>query len=543
MSKIFSTVALIVFVLLAAKPSFASGGTCPSGNTTIDPNGNPISLSSLGITSCFYISKSTGSDTNAGTTEAAPWAHAPRMPSCTGTCAATTPAAGEGFIFKGGDSWTSADVGFDITSSGTSSNPIYWGPDKTWFNSSVCGSSWCRPILDSQSTSTQNVWKWQSTNSWHIVDNFEMIGMRNNQNGFLFQGASNMRATQMYIHGWGHTGNQDNVGMFTQCGPGTNVDHNIVDGADSTKNTFNGVFSSCAGTIAYNYFSYLVSGVLGNTDIIHDNVVLNTVTSVDGDHCNGVFTFSPASGNGQIIYNNYINNGNSCQGGVVLWFNGNGSPIPSSVNFGFNNVLWGLSSNPVNIGNHATGSYGTYYWFNNTVDCSLGGCGGAPGNGYWVMNDNNNHLIPGPLNFDSSAFGGATPPVCNKGVKGTSGGCTDLTQTESVANGQGYTSTEKFPYSPISSCTSSSCSTVQAGTNLTSTYCSTLSGINPVAGTACSKGTSVACAYNTSNHTLSCPNDAAITRPSTGAWDIGAYQLGPGQQLGAPTHLSGTVTP
>jgi hypothetical protein len=544
MSKVFSAIAFFVFALLAARPSFAAGGTCPSGNTTIDPNGNPISLSSLGVTSCFYISKSTGSDTNAGTTEAAPWAHAPGMPSCTGTCAATKPTGGEGFILRGGETWVSSDLGVNLNVSGSSGHPIYYGVDPTWFNSSACGGSWCRPIFNAGSATNSNMWQFQGGNSYVTVDNIEMTGMRNNQNGFLWQGASNMRATQLYIHGWSHTGNQDNVGMFTQCGTGTNVDHNIVDGADSSKNTFNGVFSSCAGTIAYNYFSYLVSGVLANTDIIHDNIVIHTVTSVDGDHCNGVFTFSTASGNGQLIYNNYINNGNSCPGGVVLWFNGNGGGLPNSVNFGFNNVMWGLSSNPMNIGNHATASYGTYYWFNNTVDCSLGGCGGPPGNGYWTIYDNNNHFIPGPLNSDSSSFGGSHPPVCNKGVNGTSGGCTDLTQTEAVANGQGYTSSEAFPYSPASSCTSASCSTVQHGTNLTSTYCSVLSGINATAGTACTKETSAGCAYNTSNHTLSCPNNATNNRPSTGAWDIGAYQFGAGSQVGAPTHLTGSaVTP
>jgi len=536
MSKVFSAIAFIVFALLATRPGFAAGGTCPSGNTTIDPNGNPISLSSLGVTSCFYISKSTGSDTNAGTTEAAPWAHAPGMPSCTGTCAATTPAAGEGFILRGGETWVSSDLGINLNVSGNSSHPIYFGVDPTWSNSSACGGSWCRPILNAGSATNSNMWLFQPNNSYVIVDNIEMTGMRNNQNGFLWQGASNMRATQLYIHGWSHTGGSNNVGMFTQCGPGTNVDHNIVDGADSSKNTFNGAFSSCAGTIAYNYFSYLVSGVLANTDVIHDNVVIHTVTSEDGDHCNGIFTFSPASGNGQIIYNNYINNGNSCQGAVVLWFNGNGSPNSGLVNFGFNNVMWGLSSNPVDIGNHASGNYGSYYWFNNTVDCSLGGCGGPPPSGpYWTIHENNNHYIPGPLNF--SASGGSASPC----AAGAGSGCTDLTQTETVANNQGYTSSEAFPYSPASSCTASSCGTVQAGTNLAS-YCSTLSSINSVAGTACLKGTSMACAYNTSNHTLSCPNDATNPRPSTGAWDIGAYQFA--QPVGAPTHLTGSaVTP
>lgn len=538
MSKVFRALAFFVFVLLAIKPSFAAGGACPSGNVTIDPNGNAVSLSSLGITSCFYVSKSTGSDTNAGTSEGAPWAHMPGMPSCSNTCSSTTPTGGEGFIFKGGDTWVSSDLGLNFAWSGNSSHPIYVGVDPGWFNSSGCsGGAWCRPIWNAGLTniSTNNMFQ-MVNQSWIIVDNIEWTGMRNNENGVQNSGGGNIRATRLYIHGWGHTGSSNNVGFFAQCGSGSNIDHNIMDGSDSTKNTFNGVYSSCAGTIAYNYFAYMVSGILANTDIIHDNYLIHTVTSADGDHCNGIFTFSPASSNGQLIYNNYINNGNSCSGGVVLWFNGNGGTIPSSVNFGFNNVMWGLSSNPVNIGNHGSGNYGTYYWFNNTVDCSLGGCGGPPPSGpYWTIHENNNHYISGALDF--SASGGSASPCAS----GAGSGCTDLVQSESTANNQGFTSTEAFPYSPAGSCTASSCGTVQAGTNLAS-YCSTLSGINARAGTACAQGTSVGCAYNTSNHTLTCPNNAASPRPSSGAWDIGAYQFG--QLVGVPTHLTGTaVTP
>jgi hypothetical protein len=542
MSKGLSTIAFFLFVLLAIKPSFAAGGACPSGNVTIDPTGKPITLASLGVTSCFYISKSTGSDTNAGTSEATPWAHLPGMPSCTGTCSSTTPSAGEGFILRGGETWVASDLGVNLNVSGTSTNPIYYGVDPTWFNSSACGGSWCRPIFNFQAAPTSNMWQFGSSDQWNIIDNLEWTGMQNNWNGILFQGASNNRVTRMYIHGWSHTGNTDNVGIFSQCGAGSNIDHNIVDGSDSTKNTFNGVFSGCGGTIAYNYFSYLVSAVLATVDIVHDNYVVNTVTSADGDHCNAIFGFSPNSEQGEVVYNNYINNGNACPGGVVLWLNGNGGALPSSLNFAFNNVMWGLSSNPLNIGNHATANYGTYYWFNNTVDCSLGGCGGTPGNGYWLIYDNNNHFVPNGLNSDSSSYGGVAPPVCSNGVNGTSGGCTDLTQSETVANAQGYTSSETYPYSPISTCTSSTCGTVAQGTNLAS-YCTALSAINSAAGAACLNSTTVACAYNTSNHTLSCPNDTANPRPSTGAWDIGAYQFGPGQQPGAPTNLSGTVSP
>ncbi|RSL17385.1 hypothetical protein EDE15_2917 [Edaphobacter aggregans] len=546
MSKVLSAIALFVFVFLAVKPSFATGGKCPSGNTTIDPSGNPINIADIGvngtitggITSCFYASQATGSDTNSGTTEASPWKHIPGMSGCSGVCASTIPVAGEAFILKGGDTWTATtDMnGLQWAWSGTSTHPIAVSTDPTWFNSS-CGASWCRPIFNANSAATNNMFN-VGKQSWNIFDNIEVTGMRNNINGCQMASSTNTRCTQLYFHGWSHTGNSDNVGFFAQCGTADMIDHNVIDGSDSTKNTFNGVFSSCAGTIAYNYFAYVVSGVLASTDSVHDNTILHTVTSIDGDHCNALFTFGPASGTSQLIYNNYINNGNSCPGGVVLWFNGNGGGSSSWVGYGFNNVMWGLSSNPVNVGNHQTTNYGTYYWFNNTVDCALGGCGGTPGNGYWTMFDQNNHAIPSALNFDATSFGGSIPTPCNLG-KGT--GCTDLTQTEAVANGQGYMSTEAHPYSPIGNCTPSTCGTVQSGTNLTSTYCSTLSSVDAAAGAACLSSSSVGVAYNSTSHKVTGPSATPLPRPSSGPWDIGAYQLGIQGGPSAPTSLTGAV--
>ena len=524
---------VLLLLPLLASQAFAAGGSCPTGNT-IDQNGNPISLSSLGITSCFYISKSAGNDSNAGTSESSPWAHMPGMPSCTGKCSSTTPAAGEGFILHGGDTWTSSDLGVGFAWSGTSASPIYVGVDQTWYNSSVCGSAWCRPIWNAGSAGSGDMFQLYNQ-SYVVLDDIEWTGMRNNQNGVQNSGGGNVRATRLYIHGWSHTGNSNNVGFFSQGGSGSIADHNVIDGSDSSQNTFNAVYSSWS-QFQYNYVSYVVSGVLATTDAVHDNTFLNTVTSADGDHCNALFTFAPLSGNSQLIYNNVIANGTACPGGVVLWFNGNGSPNSSWVGYGFGNVMYNLSSNPVNIGNHGSGSYGTYYWFNNTVDCSVGGCGGTPPAGpFWTMYDNNNQAIPSALNFSCS---GCTVPKCSVGA---GPGCTDLTQSENAANTQGYSSTENYPYSPSSVCASSSCGTVGVGTNVSS-YCTALSSINSAAGAACQYSTGAGCAYNVSNHTLTCPNDARVSRPATTAWDIGAYQFASGGCTITPTTIGSIST-
>ena len=105
----------IALFLAVATPAFAVGGTCPAGaNYLVGSGTTPGTLASFGITNCYYISKSAGSDTNAGTSEGSPWAHLPGMPSCSNVCASAVPtsnnnaAPGTGFILKGGDTWLGA---------------------------------------------------------------------------------------------------------------------------------------------------------------------------------------------------------------------------------------------------------------------------------------------------------------------------------------------------------------------------------------------------------------------------------------------------
>jgi hypothetical protein len=94
---------------------------------------------------------------------------------------------------------------------------------------------------------------------------------------------------------------------------------------------------------------------------------------------------------------------------------------------------------------------------------------------------------------------------------------TNLAQTLSVANGQGYMSSETYVFSPISGG-----STIGGGTNLLSTTCSTISSLDLLAGTACGQDTGYGVGYDTSTHTVIDPNRTPNTRAST--WDEGAYQ-------------------
>jgi hypothetical protein len=107
MKKIYLVMLILLFAPLAARAS-ASGGACPSDAQYINPanpTGSLVTLASLGVTNCFYIAAN-GSDSNSGISEASPWVHAPGMPNCaSGSACHITPVAGEGFIFRGGDTW------------------------------------------------------------------------------------------------------------------------------------------------------------------------------------------------------------------------------------------------------------------------------------------------------------------------------------------------------------------------------------------------------------------------------------------------------
>ena len=142
-------------------PAFGStGGNCPSSANYLNTTTNTmVTLSSLGITNCYYVAAN-GSDSNTGADEAHPFLHSPGMQACVGTsgCGAVPwrLAAGTGIIFRGGDTWhfgNSSLTPYSAAKTGCSNNgnvsaglcladsnlsssgtPIYYGVDIGWFH-------------------------------------------------------------------------------------------------------------------------------------------------------------------------------------------------------------------------------------------------------------------------------------------------------------------------------------------------------------------------------------------------------------------------
>lgn len=107
----------------------------------------------------------------------------------------------------------------------------------------------------------------------------------------------------------------------------------------------------------------------------------------------------------------------------------------------------------------------------------------------------------------------------------------------SGGNGLGYTPTNGYAPTSISS------PTVGVGTNKNSTFCAQIAAAavsDPLltdAITACGQDTRYACIYSELSNTVTCPDRTPVTRPTSAAWDIGAYQVlsGGGGNIPAPT--------
>lgn len=534
---------LSIFLSLSTLPALAAGGTCPSGANYINPanpTGALVTLSSLGVTSCFYASKSGGANTNAGTTEAAPWKDLPGMPSCTGTCASTTPTNSEGFILKGGDTWTSTDLDLYWQWTGTSGHPIYIGVDPSWFT----GSSWVRPIFTcggAQCSYTLNgngFFTDQSGIQYIYFDNIEMTGLFQTDTGSYYPNfasiyGSNDVFTRVYLHGWSHQsgGNNDNSRGFspsTCCGGGLadRFFFDIVDGSDTTKDMLN-AFGGTPAEVGYSIINDVTNGLEGQQNFVHDTLIENITLCfpTGGCHENAIQQAGAVSGSLALYYNNVITG--VVSGGITKLWLGQASGGNPQTAYVFDNVMFNnVAGNDVNPCQLNTGSCGTYYYFNNTFQCGnssgIGPCQAASGTlaptqvSHWI----NNHCI-------------ASACVSISGDPNFTYTETDsLIQTVSQASAQGYTFNSTYAFQP----TSGSGGTVNAGANEQS-LCTTITAANAAAGAACKADTGYACNYNTSSHTITCPDRSENTRPASAAWDIGAYEFGGTPSAGTPTFL------
>jgi hypothetical protein len=545
----------------------SSGGSCPTGANYLNPTnptGPHVALSSLGITNCFYVAAS-GSDSNSGTSETTPWLHAPGMPNCGGICASVTPSAGMGIIFRGGDTWhfgnssASPYVGgqwyFGNSWNGTASNMVYIGVDQSWYS----GGSWARPILNGDnplSTSAVascaypisgigNAYVELAYSANQIFDNFEFTGYCWSTSAatayIMYHGANsgplnNIYVQNNYAHGWTHTvaGTQGAGAAYLSSNGyivGSVTQFNIVDGSDSDDHSLGAFGQGGDGYIVrYNYLRhYGGTSVFDSCHYVHDNVFeyVNNVSD-DSTHTDVTFCYGEykgAASDPNLFFNNIWRNIGTEYNQPQNYTLANDTPT-GQTDYVFDNVAYNNQPNSANnwiTDDDGCGSAcsGTTIYFNNTASVSPALQQIGQGQYGTIIATNNHWITSGGM---SSVFGG------DHNVTETFA----LYMTPATAASQGYTAGNN--YAP----TSSSNSTVTtAGTNLTS-YCKAFAYPSGIA--ACEAGTTNACSYNSTNHTVTCPVVTPVSRPSSGSWNIGAYQFGSGSGP-APTPVPPAPTP
>ena len=539
MARVFRT-AILMACILSAGRAFAAGGACPSGANYINP-ANPIgalvTLSSIGVTSCYFASQQSGaSDSNAGTSEASPWKNIPGMASCASTCASNTPTGGVGYILRGCDSWLNTTLPINWNWSGSSGNPIYIGMDKTWYNSSVCPSAWNRPIWNAQKEAIAgNNWffnaAYNSQTSHVILDSIEMVELYSATDVgadyiILYNGTVDWVFSNLYLHAWNIVDDGEGscrliAGPTFMTMSGTTFTYNIIDGSDRTgENNVGGNTGTCNGfagnmggaTLTQNVVHDLVNPFLwvnesGNGNaIISNNLVYNVVTSNGDNHCNAM---EIEGGGTNYVFGNVIHDQN-CPGGESMMFGGGSN----ETDYVWDNVLYNLSASapPTFPAQPGYTGISLYYWNNTVVTGSANSCF------TWSDNDatltslyiQNNHCI---TTASSVYTGGSGLTV------GTLVDTPNLLQTPTQADTNSspqfdqYTSSETYVYSPVASTNS----TIGAGTNLTSSW----------PGGFSTNDTGYACTAQTVSTVLTvvCPTRTTNARPASGAWDVGAYEF------------------
>jgi hypothetical protein len=491
-----------------------------------------LAFTSTASATTYYIAAN-GSDSNNGTSKSTPWAHVPGMQTCTNNCAGHTPSAGDSFIFKGGDTWGATNWQMYISKAGTSTSPIYYGVDQTWYS----GSSWTRPIFDGGNTGNYpgGSAPWGGNlvmvgyTSYITIDNIEFKGFMSYTTfgrGEIEEYMSNhVLIENCWFHDWGLSNQSsfhvdDAHGGVIADNTGVNADGDLISHCVFSNSEYTGTGNQNgvavrAYDVAYSVFHDVVTGVLGGT--VHDSLFYNIsypsgnedftyTTSGDTPYHQNVIYLTQDDGstrtdNRFFAYNNVIHDINVGSGGIF-------APYCSTF-YIFNNVIWnnwGAGTGDLNLDPYnGSNGCGSYYTWNNTLE--------VPSSSSAVpIRIVNRSITIGTVVADDTHFVTDGTNITGSGYVTTFTQDGNVSMTNSTASTDGYTSGETYAFSP----TSGNSATVGKGTNLTSSWWFTGSTTND---------TTYACTYNTTLANVSCPGRTSNVRPTTGAWDVGAYQF------------------
>jgi hypothetical protein len=498
-----------------------------------------------------YISISTGADTNAGTTKAAPWAHLPGMATCTGSCGSYSPKGGDTFVLMGCDIWGNSNFPIVWGWDGSSGNPItFGGEDKTWYNTTNCPSGWNRPVFTGGGTpmggSTVHndfIYWYSGSGSYTTIDEIEFTGFNwtvdnaYGNNAYLCiacggNSITNVSMTNLYMHGWTHpaivgtpgattatcgTGCDDTLFLIL-CGsngdPTTVIDRLVADGGDSTNGGDSGhIVKSCSNVTnsylanAGNFILHVGSGTISGNTLYWLHGYNGTGgglgsggDSFDGTHENHIEDISPVSNYTVNIFNNVIHKG--C--GETSFM----GTLGATTNY-FNNVLYDLNDTSCN-GNpiHVDARYGAWTGqiTNNTIFANPGGyCIVQVGTTSTVtLTVENNHCI------SDTGLDALTSPFVVTHIS-------NMTMTPTQATAAGYSNTQPYVGQHTSrTCNGQANCPVGVGTNAAGTWPNGFSTVDTAYGVT----------VDATHHVVT-PARTPNPRPASGAWDAGAFQTPP----------------
>jgi hypothetical protein len=501
------------------------------------------------------------------------------MANATGTAAAHTPSAGEGWIFKGGVTVDYHAWPANVPWGGTASNPTYIGVDPGWYS----GSAWSRPIFSGggpngyDSTNQSLLTDVSHHTNYFVIDNIEFTALywsatgagNTTQNAFGYLASYSLigdvgwEAKNLYVHGWSHAssgafdpaGYQSLIGLPVDATVGnqSSFHDSVVDGSDGPKDC---CMASDAAIQYNNYVSYVVDGYNGGLTsngliLYHDNHLTKQVNSATGVHenCFHVFAYNgTATGGAVIAYNNF----DDCK-----YIGTNSEPLAfeliGSTVYAFNNFISAGNSAGISNSSWSSTSAGSIiYDFNNTIQaydatqtpgstCYTTGYHNKAtfADNFCVTTNNNANSyatfsgFAGTSNFPSPSFS-----ITCSGETQSTFGASQICAAIGTGNGTGNLNfTQTYPFVPLDSTAAAAVGTGQNN----SSYCQAVSAINTAAGSACLKDTTLGVAYNSTDHTVSWPLRTPTLHSSTGAWQNGAYEFTNEQQLNPPTGLAAVV--
>jgi len=517
------------------------GTVGPPGSQTGSGGGGTLPWSCPGVR-CFYIA-SNGSDSNTGTSESSPWAHAPGMPTfnCTGACSYTHD-PGDAFIFRGGDTWGNASFPL-ATRSGNASHSDYYGVDPNWYS----GASWSQPVFDAQNQPVTGA-DANGPNGDHSAGQNDTVIDLSSQDyvtvddiAFTSFCAQNTANECSPTSGAGHTYSPFNCATIMLDGNGsTNADQHIVLNRLYIHNFYIdealgfrpvgvcNVIESASQGPGYDGNSVLENSTIdGGNGAAYGAAIWDGPTNLLNNSIHDVGDIAVLSGHGTIAgnqlydcaYPNLPSDGGTYNGDLhsnaietiatdgAFYIHDN--VIHDTVNstdeceamllgntgetdYVWNNVLYNIHGNGMGLVQGSTAGTAAYFW-NNTTEgglnftrsCLAQGHSGTTGT---VVYENNLCITNASTAINPDVHAGTLTVDHN------------VLMSPSTATADGYTTSQKYPYSP----TSTQSPTTGTGTNLTTDCTPTI--------TLCTDTT-----YGATRTTL--------PRPPQQPWDAGAYQL------------------